>query len=107
MVASWLIIQVVSAVNRPLSLPEWFETVVVVLLAVGFPMALLFTWAFELTPEGIKLTSPDYAAAEQADGSRLDYILVGPRSDGGGSRADVERTRQRQLAHCACVLEAH
>ncbi len=77
MVASWLIIQVVSAVNTPLSLPEWFETVVVVLLAVGFPMALLFTWAFELTPEGIKLTPPDDAAAEQADGSKLDYILVG------------------------------
>ena len=77
MVASWLIIQVVSAVNTPLSLPEWFETVVVVLLAVGFPMALLFTWAFELTPEGIKLTPPDDAGAKQADGSRLDYILVG------------------------------
>jgi TolB-like protein len=76
-VASWLIIQVVSAVNTPLNLPEWFETVVVVLLAIGFPIALLFAWAFDLTPDGIKLTPPSDAAAKQAGGSKLDYILVG------------------------------
>jgi TolB-like protein len=76
-VAGWIIIQVVSAVNTPLNLPEWFETVVVVLLAIGFPMALLFAWAFDLTPDGIKLTPPNDAAATQAGGSKLDYILVG------------------------------
>ena len=75
-VVGWLIIQVVSALSTPLNLPEWFETVVVVLLAIGFPLALLFAWAFELTPDGIKPTQHDHAAP-QADGNKLDYALVG------------------------------
>ena len=57
-VVGWLIIQVVSALVGPLSLPEWFDTVVVILLAIGFPIALLFAWAFDLTPEGVQRTQP-------------------------------------------------
>jgi len=76
-VASWLIIQVVSAVNTPLNLPDWFESVVVVFLAIGFPIALLFAWAFELTPDGIKATSPNDAAVKPPGANKLDYVLVG------------------------------
>ena len=41
-VVSWLIIQIVATVEAPLSLPDWIDTLVTVLLAVGFPLALLF-----------------------------------------------------------------
>lgn len=75
MIASWLIIQVVSTIETPLSLPEWFDTVVVVLLALGFPIALLITWAFELTPEGIKASRP--STTNKAEQFRIiDYVLV-------------------------------
>jgi TolB-like protein/Tfp pilus assembly protein PilF len=75
-VVGWVIVQVVSAVHAPLSLPDWFETVVVVLLAIGLPLALVLAWAFELTPEGIRLTGPDGTAAPVAT-NRLDYVLIG------------------------------
>jgi len=52
-VVAWLIIQVVDVVNEPLSLPDWFDTVVILLLAMGFPIALLMSWAFDLTSKGV------------------------------------------------------
>ena len=53
-VVSWLLIQVVDVVAEPLALPDWIDAVVIVLLAVGFPIAVILAWAFDLTPEGIK-----------------------------------------------------
>ena len=55
-VVAWLIIQVIETVSEPLSLPEWTEAFFIVLLVAGLPIALLFSWAFELTPEGLKKT---------------------------------------------------
>jgi len=76
-VVSWLIIQVASALSSPLNLPEWFEAVVVALLAIGFPLSLLFAWAFDLTPDGIKFTQLDDAAAKEVGSGNLDYALIG------------------------------
>lgn len=74
-VASWVIVQVVSTVEAPLNLPDWFDTVVIVLLGIGFPLAVLFAWAFELTPEGIRVTQPASGNAPAA--SSVDYFLIG------------------------------
>ena len=57
-IVAWLIVQVVSAIHTPLHLPGWFDTVTLVSLGIGFPIALIITWAFELTPEGVKRTEP-------------------------------------------------
>ncbi|MDH5396052.1 MAG: adenylyl cyclase, partial [Gammaproteobacteria bacterium] len=54
LVVGWLAIQVIVNVTVPLSLPDWAPSLVIVLLAIGFPIALIFAWAFELTPDGIK-----------------------------------------------------
>jgi Tol biopolymer transport system component len=51
---AWLIIQVIDVINDPLNLPGWLDTVVIVLLAVGFPIAIVLAWAFDLTPHGIE-----------------------------------------------------
>ncbi len=53
-VVAWLIIQMVDVVSEPLNLPGWLDTVVIVLLAVGFPVAVILAWAFDITPEGVK-----------------------------------------------------
>jgi len=53
-VVAWLTIQVVDIISEPLNLPDWLDTVVIILLAVGFPIAVILAWAFDLTPEGIK-----------------------------------------------------
>lgn len=76
-VATWLIIQVVATVSTPLSLPEWFETVVIVSLAIGFPIAILLAWAFELTPDGIRVTPSTVGGGERPKGNAIDYVLAG------------------------------
>jgi len=53
-VMAWLIIQVIDVINDPLNLPGWLDTVVIVLIAVGFPIAMVLAWAFDLTPHGIE-----------------------------------------------------
>jgi TolB-like protein/Flp pilus assembly protein TadD len=52
-----------------LRVPEWVPTLVVVLTLLGFPIAVLLAWAFEITPEGVKRTEPLGEAAPQARGS--------------------------------------
>src|SRR6266404_1327349 len=61
-VVGWLVIQVTATIVPALHLPESLTTAVVVLTLVGFPVALVVAWAFEMTPEGMKRTenvSPD------------------------------------------------
>lgn len=53
-IAGWLIIQIVTVIEEPLALPDSFDTIIIVLVSIGFPLILLFAWAFELTPDGIK-----------------------------------------------------
>jgi TolB-like protein len=75
-IASWLIIQVVTSVSAPLNLPEWFDGAVIVLLAIGFPVAILLAWAFELTPEGIKISVSGETKSEAAQWRLTDAVLA-------------------------------
>ncbi len=52
-VATWLLIQVTDIVFPRIGLPDSAVTLVIALLAIGFIPALIFAWAFEMTPEGI------------------------------------------------------
>ena len=52
-VVAWLLIQVITSVEEPLSLPGWMDTFVIVCLAIGFPITLIISWAFNVTPEGL------------------------------------------------------
>ena len=56
--AAYVIIELVTNVAEPLSLPDWTPTLVIVLLAIGFPLAIIFSWIFDVTPEGVKKTKP-------------------------------------------------
>ncbi len=53
---AFIILEVINNLVSPLRLPEWTPTLVVVLLAIGFPFAIIFSWIFDITPEGIKKT---------------------------------------------------
>jgi TolB-like protein len=55
-VVGWLVIQVCATIVPALHLPEGVTTAVVILALVGFPVALVIAWAFEMTPEGLKRT---------------------------------------------------
>ena len=58
-IVSWLILQLTDVLMPLLSLPEWVGRFVFLLLVIGFLLALFLSWAYELTPEGLKKeTSP-------------------------------------------------
>ena len=78
-VVAWLIIQIVDVVGEPLTLPSWIDAVVIVLLAVGFPIAVILAWAFDLTPQGIRADSEIQGSSlsAQVGGQRLNYLLQG------------------------------
>jgi len=107
-VVAWLLIQVVDVVSEPLKLPGWFATVVIVLLGIGFPIAVILAWAFDLTPQGIRAAA-DTAPAEPRTMSPVgllgavsqvlvlvaivflvadEYLFVGP--DGSSSSSAVQ-----------------
>jgi ketosteroid isomerase-like protein len=61
-VVAWLMIQIASVFLPMLDAPDWIITAFVVLLALGFAVAMFISWVFEMTPEGLKRTedlSPD------------------------------------------------
>jgi TolB-like protein/Flp pilus assembly protein TadD len=64
-VVAWLVVQVVAVVSEPLRLPDWLETVVIVLLVAGFAVAIVLAWVFDLTTAGVVRT-PSLATATPA-----------------------------------------
>ena len=75
----WLLVEVASVVLPTFKAPEWVMQVFTFLLILGFPIALIFAWAFELTPEGIK-REKDVEAAESITsktGRKLDFAIIG------------------------------
>src|SRR5947207_10935895 len=56
-VVAWLLIQAASIFLPAFNAPQWAMQIVILILVVGFPISLVFSWAFEITPEGIKLES--------------------------------------------------
>ena len=56
-VVSWLLIQVATQVFPFFEIPNWAVRLIVLLLILGFPVALILSWAYEITPEGIKRES--------------------------------------------------
>ena len=57
-VAGWVILQVALSLQAAMKLPDWFSTVIVSLLMIGFPIAVIISWFFEFTPDGIRRTAP-------------------------------------------------
>jgi hypothetical protein len=67
-VVGWLLIQVATQVFPFFEIPNWAVRLTVLAIVIGFPIALVIAWAFELTPAGIKRTDATTDAA--GDGSR-------------------------------------
>jgi TolB-like protein/tetratricopeptide (TPR) repeat protein len=72
-IVGWVALQVVDLFMSFMPLPEWTSRLVFVLLAAGFPVALVLAWAIELTPEGIRLEQSGDDV--QAPGRRSDLLI--------------------------------
>src|SRR5256712_14030204 len=55
-IVGWLLVQVATQVLPFFEIPNWAVRLVVLAIVIGFPIALVIAWAFELTPEGLKRT---------------------------------------------------
>ena len=53
---SFIVLQLLSILIEPLFLPDWVMTLVIVMLAIGFPIAIVFSWIFDITPSGFEVT---------------------------------------------------
>src|SRR6266550_523486 len=78
LVGAWLVVQVAGTVLPMFGAPEWLPRMIVVLLAIGFVPAVIFSWVFELTPEGLKREQE--VATEQSitpqTGRRMDRMII-------------------------------
>src|SRR4029077_10621928 len=72
-VIGWLLVQVATQVFPFFDIPNWAVRLVVLAIVIGFPIALVITWAFELTPQGLKRTEDVDLAAQ---GSRKSYAWI-------------------------------
>ena len=78
-VVGWVLMQIATTLEESMSLPSWFDGLIVALLLIGLPIALIFAWAFELTPDGVVRTE-DVAEGESITGEtgrKLDYAIIG------------------------------
>ena len=75
-VVAWVFVQVATQVFPFFEIPNWIVRLVVLLGVIGFPIALLIAWAFELTPEGLKRTEVADAAYEHSRSRTWIYVVV-------------------------------
>jgi len=78
-VVAWLTMQVTDVVINNIEAPDWVFQVMMLVLAVGFPIVIIFAWAFEMTPEGIK-KEKDVDRSQSVThktGRKLDRMIIG------------------------------
>jgi len=77
-VVAWLIAQVAELALDSFAAPDWVIKTVLLLLVIGFPVALVFAWAFELTPQGLKREKDIDRSVSATDqtGRKLDYAII-------------------------------
>jgi len=77
-VVAWLLLQVSDVILNNVEAPSWVFDVILLLIAIGFPLILLFAWAFELTPEGLKRESEvdRSQSITHQTGQKLNYTII-------------------------------
>ncbi len=78
-VVSWLLVQVATQVFLIFDIPNWAARMVVVVLLLGLPVAIVFAWVYELTPEGLQRTedvNPQKSITRNT-GRKLDFLIIG------------------------------
>jgi TolB-like protein/tetratricopeptide (TPR) repeat protein len=77
-IVGWLVMQVGDTLGPALLLPDWINSALAFFLILGFPLAMFFAWAFEMTPDGIK-KEKDVKKSEStalATGQKLNYTII-------------------------------
>src|ERR1700682_4573997 len=78
LVGAWLLVQVAGTVLPMFGAPDWLPRSIVILLAIGFLPALIFSWVFEMTPQGLKRDEdvpPEQSIAPQT-ARRMNRMII-------------------------------
>src|SRR5438552_1726719 len=77
-IVAWLLMQIASQIFPFFEIPNWAVRLVVLLLVIGFPVAMILAWAFELTPEGIKRAEDVDVSKSltRKPGRKLDFFII-------------------------------
>lgn len=77
-VVGWLTIEVVDTLAPRMAMPEWVPGFFIMLVLIGLPIALLFSWAFEMTPEGLKKTADvdTGQSITNTTGQKINYVII-------------------------------
>src|SRR5213593_2819217 len=76
MVAAWALAQGIAQVFPVFDVPNWIVRLIVALIVIGFPIALIFAWAFEITPEGVKRAEAADAMPQAARPTNRTWIYI-------------------------------
>jgi TolB-like protein/Tfp pilus assembly protein PilF len=74
--AAWLLVQIATQVFPFFDIPNWVVRFIVVALVLGFPIAMLLAWLYELTPEGLVREEDVEPAVRKSMGRRLDFVII-------------------------------
>ena len=79
LVGAWLVLQVVDVVRPIFEFPAWVPRLIFLLIVIGFFVALIVAWAYELTPQGIQLERDvdRSKSATRQTGRKLDFLIIG------------------------------
>ena len=79
LITAWVLLQVADLVLQNIHAPDWVIQVFMLALGLGFPLALIFAWAFEMTPEGIKKEKDvdRTKSITPQTGRKLDFVIIG------------------------------
>jgi TolB-like protein/lipoprotein NlpI len=79
LITAWLLLQIIDLVLENINAPDWVMQVFMLAIGVGFPVALILAWAFEMTPEGIKRERDVDRAKSitRQTGRKLDFAIIG------------------------------
>jgi hypothetical protein len=70
-VVAWIVIQIAATTFPTLLIPDWALRLVTMCVLLGFPVAIILAWAFELTPDGIKVTKPEQEGTEGTEDAKV------------------------------------
>jgi TolB-like protein/cytochrome c-type biogenesis protein CcmH/NrfG len=78
LISAWLVMQVAEVIIGLAGLPDWSGKLVLAVLAIGFPIALVISWFYEITPEGLALEKdvPEGQSITHVTGRRMDFVVI-------------------------------
>lgn len=76
-VAAWVLVQIAAVVLPAFDAPHWILRAFIILVALGFPLAVVLAWAFEVTPNGVRRTQPEHGDAPPLKSYVFEFTVVG------------------------------